>query len=203
MTLSYEFQEFYNTWMAKANEYGIEELRDCFDKFFTLFVVYNRLYAESTFALVRMGRIFRLRRGTNNTGTRRRNFPDRKAATEYLQQYLGSDHIMNQLESADNSVNALNKICTLLKEGQFYIKLDVYSGNRQRSEDEKLLRNLMSTCLGLRVNAILDLVYSIRCNMFHGHKGFREVQIELLQPIIVILKSLIEIIFQKLSNEQN
>ena len=81
MVLSNEFQEFYRTWMTKAAEYGTEELRDCFDKFFTLFVVYNRLYAEVTFTLVRKRRIPRIERDINNPGTMRRIFPDRMAAT--------------------------------------------------------------------------------------------------------------------------
>lgn len=203
MALSSEFQGFYNTWMAKAAEYGIEELRDCFDKFFTLFVVYNRLYAEVTFTLVRMRRIHRLRRDINNPGTMRRIFPDRTAATQYLQQYLGSGNIINHIESGNAAANALNTICTLLDNRRFYIKLDALTGDRQRPQDERLLGNLRSTNSGFKASAILDLVYSIRCNMFHGHKSFREVQLELLQPVIAILERLIELIFQKLSNEQD
>lgn len=203
MALSYEFEEFYNNWMAKAAEYGIGELRDCFDKFFTLFVVYNRLYAEVTFTLVRAGRIHRLRRDINNLGTMRKIFPDRKAATQYLQQYLGSENIIDHLESDDAAANALNTICNLLDNGRFYIKLDALTGERRRLEDERLLSNLRTTNSGFRASAILDLVYSIRCNMFHGHKSFQGVQIDLLQPVITILEKLIELIFQKLSNEQD
>lgn len=203
MALSYEFQEFYHAWMTKAAEYGTEELRDCFDKFFTLFVVYNRLYAEVTFTLVRKRRIPRIERAINNPGTIRRIFPDRMAATQYLQQYLRSIDIINHLESDNATVNAINTICNLLENQQFYVKLDAFTGARQRSEDERLLRNLQSTNRGFRASAILDLVYSIRCNMFHGHKGFQGVQIELLQPVTTILERLIKLIFQKLSNEQD
>ncbi len=203
MALSYEFQEFYHAWMSKATEYGTEELRDCFDKFFTLFVVYNRLYAEVTFTLVRKRRIRRLRRDIENSGTMRRNFPDRMAATQYLQQYIGSKNIINHLESGNATANTLNTICTLLDNTRFYIKLDTLTGNRDRPQDEKLLRNLRSTNSVLRTSAILDLMYSIRCNMFHGHKSFQQVQIELLQPVITILEKLIELIFQKLASEQD
>ena len=201
--LSTEFQDFYHNWINKAKEYGTNEVRECFDKFFTLFVIYNRLYAEVTFTLVRAGRIPRLKNDIIHPRRPRRNFPDRMAATQYLQQYLGSHNIINKLDNNIDTTDALNTIYSLLGNRLFYVKLDALTGKRQKSQDEILLGNLRSINSSIRAGAVLDLVYSIRCNMFHGHKGFQRVQIELLQPVIIILEKLIELIYQKLSNEAN
>jgi hypothetical protein len=46
--LSAEFIDFYHNWQSKAAAYSDEDLRSAFDKFFTLFVLYNRLYAAAS-----------------------------------------------------------------------------------------------------------------------------------------------------------
>jgi Uma2 family endonuclease len=46
---------------------------------------------------------------------------------------------------------------------------DLVTGNPQRQKDLELLSRLRSTSRDDRANAILELIYSIRCNMFHGH----------------------------------
>ena len=70
--LSLEFQEFFQKWIEKADQYGTAEIRELFDKFFTLYVLYNRIYAEATFEHARNGGI---------DLTHQRFFPDSKAAT--------------------------------------------------------------------------------------------------------------------------
>jgi hypothetical protein len=75
MALSFEFTEFVRNWERKANEYDTSDLGNCFDKFFTLYVAFNRIYAEATFTLARNGKI-----QLNND----RPFPDKKAATAYF-----------------------------------------------------------------------------------------------------------------------
>jgi len=69
--LNSEFTEFYRRWKEKAEGYRDENLKDVFDKFFTLYVLYNRLYAEVTFQMAKDNLI---------NLTDRNNFPDKKAA---------------------------------------------------------------------------------------------------------------------------
>ncbi len=55
--LSDELIDFYDRWIEKSKVYSVQDLHDCFDKFFALFVVYNRLYMEAAWLLARRGRI--------------------------------------------------------------------------------------------------------------------------------------------------
>lgn len=190
--LSPEFQDFYRSWLQKADQYGDADLKQCFDKFFTLFVIYNRLYAEVTFNLARAGRI-RLRGWYS--------FPDSTAAKSYVQQYLGSANLLSKLEDNEESKKAIDTISNLVEDGIFNIKLDMVTGNSQRETDLKLLNSLKSTNKWKRAYAILDIIYSLRCNMFHGHKGFNKVQIDILKPTIIILDRIIKGLYEKLSTE--
>ena len=198
--LSAEFSDFYRSWNRKAEEYGTQELRQCFDKFFTLFVIYNRLYAEATFLLARRGIIILGRRSSSG---RRNTFPDSLAAKNYVRQYLGSENLMSQLESDTQSNEAINTIIYLIETEQFYIRLDMVSGSRQRQEDLRLLDSLRSTDKAVKARAILDFIYSIRCNMFHGHKGFDEIQVEILRPAIIILQKIVRLLYEKLSHDDD
>lgn len=192
MPLSQEFSEFYTSWLQKANQYTDNDIRSCFDKFFTLFVVYNRLYAEATFRLAQ----------TEGSGINLDNwntFPDPVAAKEYLANYIGARNLINGLRSDPRCVTALQSLEQLLQNQRFNIKLNLLTGTPQPDEDVILLTKLRSRSNSVKALAILDTIYSIRCNMFHGHKGFHEVQLELLIPITTLLERICTITWQKLS----
>lgn len=192
MPLSQEFSEFYTSWLQKANQYTDNDIRSCFDKFFTLFVVYNRLYAEATFRLAQT-------EGSGISLDNWDNFPDSVAAKEYLANYLGARNLISGLVSDPNCVTALETLEQLLQNQRFNIKLNLLTGNPQPNEDSELLTKLRSRGCAEKALAVLDTIYSIRCNMFHGHKGFHEVQLELLVPITVLLERMCFLLWRKLS----
>ena len=187
MPVSQEFLDFVSSWQHKAEEYNANDMRSCFDKFFTLYVVFNRIYAEATFSLARRCQV-----------KIKTSFPDSKAATDYILQFVGANHFVSRIMEDDNSAAALKEITQLIQDERFYIKLDMVTGNRQQHHDAELLTNLESNNIATKAKAILETIYSVRCNMFHGHKGFDEVQIEILRPIIVLLKKTITITLDKL-----
>ena len=108
---------------------------------------------------------------------------------------------MHQLEEDIHINQAINTVVRLIEDGVFFIKLDVLTGNRQREADLRLLDSLRSADKTIKARAILDFIYSIRCNMFHGHKGFNEVQVEILRPAIIILQRIIRLLYDKLSDD--
>jgi hypothetical protein len=57
MSLNQDFKDFVRNWLNKADCIVLADSSTYFDKFFTLYVVYNRLYAEVTFTLARAGQI--------------------------------------------------------------------------------------------------------------------------------------------------
>ncbi len=192
--LSQEFHNFYNRWRSKANHYRGQDIRAAFDRFFTLFVIYNRLYGEATFELARRNLI---------NLNRRTSFPDAQAAKEYVRQYLGGPNMMQLLDANPDCVEAIQAVIGLLdgpvQGRQFAIKLNMIDGSPQRDEDLKLLRMFRSASPNERAKGILHFLYAVRCNLFHGHKGFDRVQIEVMRPATVLLLQMIEILFEHLN----
>lgn len=187
-----ELKKFYKSWSGKAKSCE-ESLEGYFDKFFTLYVIYNRLYAEATFELARNEK--------SDVDLANKNyFPDKKAATDYTKDYLGSKNIIESLQSDSATQDALKTIEDIIKHHKFNIKLHLVEGTPQRDEDLKLLKHLRSTHTDLKAKAVLELIYAIRCNMFHAHKGFYPAQEELLKPMIKLLEKLNTILFAKLTN---
>ncbi len=189
--LSEEFKSFYDRWLAKADNYGIENLRDCFDKFISYYIVYNRLYAEVTFGMARDDEI---------DLTTRSSFPDSHAAKNYVMRYLGATEIINQLNEDESTNAAIEEIKNHIRDHSFYIKLNMVTGERQPEVDEQLLANFESTNINHKAFAVLDTIYSIRCNLLHGHKSFEQNQTEILIPSITILRKLCDLLYNRLSS---
>jgi len=189
MALSAAFNDFYRGWSERARRIALHDLTDYFDKFFTLFVIYNRLYAEATFYLWRQGTI---------SPARTDSFPDSKAAKEYIATFLGAENIVTALESDSNTRDALGKLVTILQEGHFAISLRMPDASPQRSRDERLLQNLQSAEPVVKTRAVLEFIHCIRCNTFHGSKSYDQVQIEVLLPVVTILTRVNSMLFEKL-----
>lgn len=185
--LSPELSRFCDQWIARANHYGDQSVDDCYDKFFTSFVIFNRLYAEATFELARRGQI---------TLQPNQQLPDQKGATEYTLKMIGLPAF--QLLYENSLVTHAQQIEDLIETEQFYIMLSAPNGDRQVDKDQALLAELRSEGKG-KFLAVLKTVYTIRCNLFHGHKAFEPVQATLLRPATAILCHVIEALRNALS----
>lgn len=69
------------------------------------------------------------------------------------------------------------------------------TGQRRHDKDIALAAALESRGHGQRAEAVLEALYAIRCNMFHGQKGFEVAQLALLRPAIVLLESIVEVLY--------
>ena len=192
--LSPEFVTFHSNWRAKADGYTDGTLESAFDRFFTLFVIYNRLYAEVAFHLARKHQL-----KLND----RTSFPDRDAAINYVAQFIGAATVIELFEANPESAAAIQSVIALLSgpiEGhQFAVKLDMIHGNPQPDADLELLNKFRSHNRGERGLGVLEFLYAVRCNLFHGHKGFEPVQIEIMRPANILLSHIIEILFSHLN----
>jgi hypothetical protein len=188
MALSPELSRFCNNWRTKAETYSIETVGGAFDRFFTLYVIFNRLYAEATFRLARRGHV----------KLSERYFPDSKGAQEYVLQFCRAERLANTWEHEPNTSTALRQISDHLRQGRFHLKLDMATGAPNPDADRDLLAKLESRSRNLRAKGVLEALYAIRCNMFHGHKDFRPVQLVLLEPAIVVLDSTVGILLRAL-----
>ncbi|MBV2190216.1 hypothetical protein [Providencia rettgeri] len=192
MALHPHVGEFYRHWLEKSDAYKDETISSYFNKSFSLFVLYNKLYAEATFILNREGEI-----NVSQTG----NFPDRKGATSYAPKYIGHEFLSEELNNDRDCSNSINVLVSLIEDERFNIKLKLFDGTRQPEKDMELVSNIQSDDVVTRVEGILDLIYSVRCNMFHGNKNYQQVQIVLLKPVTIILRKVIEVLYAKLSSE--
>lgn len=180
-----QFRNFYDNWLGKADAYNDNTLSNHFDKFTSLYVVYNSLYMEVTNEL--------MINGFNVT----QNFKDKTAATEYVMKYLKPTFYIENLLNDEQSINDLAEICTIIDQELFHIILDW--GIPQRPRDLQLLASLQSANTNKKVRAILSSFYYIRCNLFHGHKGFENKQRRLLIPVNRLLRKTVEITYKKLN----
>lgn len=186
MLLTPEFRNFVSRWLKKANKYRTDNIQNCFDKFFTLYVAFNRIYAEITLIILE-SKLKTLR-----------SLPDKKGATKYFLDFIGDNRLVNAIESDKKTKDALNTVINLIEEEHFHIILNLITSEGQRTEDLKLVNDLKGNNAEAKGEAILLTIYKIRCNMFHGHKGFHEVQLELLIPIISLLEKVIQVGMEKL-----
>jgi hypothetical protein len=191
--LNPEFTHFCDNWLKKARANSGKTLEEHFDKFFTLYVVYNRAYAESTFWLSRNKQI---------NIEKRTSFPDAEGATSYVLKFVTATRFLAAINTSPKCCSAIDEVCCFIKEGRFSIKLDMIYGQPQREKDLVLLEDLQSENANKRAHAVLDFIYSVRCNTFHGHKGFHPIQIDVLRPVSILLEKTIEIVLQVL-NEKN
>jgi hypothetical protein len=187
--LKQEINVFCNNWLNKAANIECANIQGAFDKFFTLYVVYNRLYVETTYRLSNDGLV--------NLGN---TFPDRKASINYVVQYLKSNNIDEEFKKDKNVIESIEKLKEIIRENQFNIKLHLVTGLPQPDQDLELLAKMESNKTDIRICSILEYLYLIRCNIFHAQKGFEDKQMIVLKPTIVILEKIISILIYKLNN---
>jgi hypothetical protein len=126
--LSSEMQHFYEEWLGKADSYPGDSLHDYYNKAFSLFAVYNRLYCEATFTLARARTV------TLSGG---KPFPDSRGAKEYGPQFVGFEALLKELEDDAACNAAIESLKTLIEEKRFNIKLSMPFGKPQ----QKKIRN--------------------------------------------------------------
>lgn len=178
------FTDFYNNWTTKAEGIDNANLSGVYDKYMTLFVIYNNLYNQIPDKLISLGTVVP------------NKIYDNKGATDFVIQFLGADDFINELNSK-NLANDINSLIQLMEQETFHIKLN--HGQYDRNEDLKILSELKSLNNIKKAVAILKVAYYVRCNIFHGSKDFQEYQRMLVEPLIRILETLNPFLFNRLN----
>ena len=109
-------------------------------------------------------------------------------------QFCGAEALIRAWDGEPNTMAALRQIADHLREGRFALKPDMMTGERKPDADSELLGAWESRSRNRRAHAVLEALYAIRCNMFHGHKGFDPMQLELLRPAVLLLESTIDVL---------
>ena len=186
--LSDELRGLCKRWLGKANKYG-DATEDVFDKFFSLYVIYNAIYFEVTMELINSQKISNKRRG------------DRVSETKNIPEYIGQNNLSERLLSHTDDIK---KIIDLIKNETFYISTKNdnvapdYEKDQEFIDDIETFYALKNRTNQKRFNeALLSLIYGARCNMFHGKKDLQSKQIDLLVSMNSILLVIITTLLEK------
>ena len=171
MNVPEDIFDFMRRWRNKSTGYDYTRVEDCFDGFFTAFVLYNFLYdliCEYDPA----------------------HYPqagDRKRATEVVLSFLGS----NAIATNSHLRRSADSIRQLVENGTFYL-----CGN---AWDAEKVSGLASNDSQIWANALLQILYQIRCNTFHGRKSFQAQQKRILVPSIKALETLNDMLMDRIA----
>lgn len=175
----YEVERFCDRWIEKAQAYQSDELESLFDRFFTLFVAYNRFYsasAELYRATVEPRRLMSLQ-------------GDRREATMIMAELIRQSRFSAVVQQNPAIVDACKVIAELLQSHQFFL----HSVRSSREPDLKRDERLAAALERHSILAVLECLYQIRCNIFHGEKEFAPRQALLLVPAIALLETVVRL----------
>jgi hypothetical protein len=131
----------------------------------------------------------------------RERFPDSQASQDYVVQFCTAATLTRAWEGAANTTAALREIADHLRARRFALKLDPVTADPRPARDHELLTGLESRSRNRRAKAVLEALNAIRCNMFHGQKGFQVAHLALPRPAILLLESTIDVLYQALDRD--
>ncbi|MGE4451005.1 hypothetical protein [Castellaniella sp.] len=178
--------DFCEAWIAKANRADTTSIDGVFDQFFSLWLVYNRLYEEAGRILVHERHPWSQAPGFN----KRPPFmpmPDRQAAITGITFFCGASALKSAIAKSCDS-QALDRTLRAIESGQFFLHENYATGEPDHEKDQALVRQAREG----DAEALLALVYKARCNLFHGQKAYSEIQRPLLGGMIAVLVVVIE-----------
>ncbi len=168
ITIPKDTLAFMQRWKRKRQFYPLDRLEHYFDRFFTSFVLYNFLYDEICFR-------FRLKWKS-----------DEGKATKAAKRLLGAHTIFTDRLIRQSG----DRIHDLIKTETFYIRDGVW--------DKQKIKKLAPRDPEQWVKGLLEIVYAIRCNTFHGKKSFDEGQKKILDPCIAVIERLNDMIIERM-----
>ncbi len=156
-----QLKAFVQRWTDKAvaNAEGREnDPAFVFDKFISLYIAYA-------------GEINALKKKNNS------NYGDTKRCTECAAQCLTAhdSSILNRLEPS------AERFFTILRENYVVGRKRFRISNSIKKDKEQILKWDDNTDPKIRLEALLLLLYRLRCNTFHGSKEFLPIQVPILQ----------------------
>jgi len=177
-------QDFYNRWLAKADNIENGDIASLIDKYVTLFINYNFLYNIVP------------AKKAEATGNAREQVGDRTGATTFTIGFLGAANIAQHFTEQDLDGQILS-LCLAMP----HFNIDLNRGTPQPDRDQQLIKGLQSASPGTKMLALMKTLYSIRCNIVHGEKMLHQYQELLLLPAIQLLRAVVVYLYSRLNNQ--
>lgn len=164
--------EFIKRWQKKGRDnYPMNDwLSNYFDRFFTAFVLYNFLYNL-------------LSRELQLTSKK-----EKERATIPAKDFLTGKTIFEEPSIIENG----NDILDFIRRKEFYFR------NEDLDWKSEPVKKMESSIPDEWTTGLLEIIYVIRCNMFHGDKEFIGNQRRILTPCIRVIEQLNKLIVTKL-----
>jgi hypothetical protein len=177
-------QAFCKRWLEKANDYDDRCVNDLFDKFFSLFVAYNKLCSYL---------VLTLKDPDNPNG-------DRDKAIKHFSKAVGHERIWHAVSSGSGSTDISRLRILIADGGEFFlfVKKGTLGLESDKERNGCLYNSLASIDTEKKVEAILEYLYLVRCNIFHGDKNLHKKQIKIMQPSTRCLERIVRLGLEKL-----
>jgi hypothetical protein len=172
-------KDFAKSWYNKGKEITSDGIKSYLDKFISFYICYNSLYAKYAFHKTQ------------------KDVGDEVAAISYVIQFITVPKFLKEIEKLELDLATLKSL--IENENYFIFFLADKPDKVKLAEFKKMLNSQNSQ---ERANAILTIIYKIRCNIFHGRKDIAQDQVNLLKPAISILDKTIELLYFELTGEK-
>jgi hypothetical protein len=192
----HSLRTFVTRWLQKADDAGQEEFSE-FDRFVYTYIAFNALYNAAVYVVEGHGPTI-AQHVWSRGGMQKPRFQKYKAenfrASELVVQVCGSALKSALLEARPQ----IAQICECFAPGQIYLH-ELSNGDPDIEADERMVAEIRA---GNNVK-LLWLIYSVRCNLFHGSKALSNVQNQLLSNSSSIVRRVIEVLLLKIEAEAN
>jgi hypothetical protein len=181
-------QTFCQRWLEQADSYDTANLAGSYDAFFSVFVAYNALYSEV---------VTRLK--SNDKVQPKDANDDNKNATLHVPLYLEPALTANEIRKDLHCLTSVHEFIGLINDGTFYIHITRNPKHPDREKDRACIKGIEEGSDKEFCESILTLIHKTRCNMFHGSKEFCPKQPVLLNPMTVVLGTVVRMLIRSLS----
>ncbi len=176
-----QFTEFHERWNEKCKGLYKYETFDFYDLSFL--DLYNALYNVIVRTKERIDKI------TMEKG-------DRKKAINCMVMELSEElSVLENFFIQPEIITNVERIVEMLEQEEFGVSFK--DGEHSSENDKKISANLKSANLKKRIEGVLTFLYEVRCNLFHGDKGYENQQIQVLETLNVLLEKIVEILFNR------
>lgn len=177
-------------WLDKAESCQQLQIEAVFEKYFSLFVAFNILYSHAAIRL-------------QEPNARE----DKKHATRTVALWIGHERILSELQANPGTTHDISTLRHLIeRNGPFFLFWQPGEHGipiRDVQKNAQLCQRLSSDQPVVQAEAILEYLYLVRCNIFHGSKGLDQSQEEILHPSMRCLQQIVRLGMEKLSQEVN
>jgi hypothetical protein len=172
MPLTPETEEFLKTWKPHYIPTQ-DDITATIQHFEAVYKVYNRLYNEVS---ARLGFT---------------NRPDQKGATEHVVKFLSPDKLAGYIDGTEQMRNGVEHLKEFIRTHRYHFVLTGPHSVRSDIADDAILKDMESKDDRVRMEALLFLIYKIRCNIFHGQKHRTDFQLPLMRVVNPILELIV------------